>query len=307
LAYTAYTNTIATVSFQRRIWAAKINRSAWPLFRAKSTRTAVRTGDYLLNDVGCLGRQGVGPPHPNPRTDRTVSAVPETEHGKPASKEVAVSATATGSGATKAERQRGLLLALLLAGLAGMVDAIGYIRLGHLFVSYMSGNSTQFAIAVGRARFAEAGQIMVLIALFVIGAAAGQVLAHLTGYRHLTAVLVVVVLLLTVSALFDTAPLPMVVAMGALNAAMHRAGNVRVHLTYITGTLVKFGEGLGDFLTGRAKGWDWVEQATPWLGIVGGAVLAGAAQQRIGAAVDWIPVALAIALCLSSLFTPAPE
>ncbi|HEY2538277.1 MAG TPA: hypothetical protein VGI28_02070 [Stellaceae bacterium] len=48
-----------------------------------------------------------------------------------ASKEVAaVSSMAVGEGATKADRRRGLLLALMLAGLAGMVDAIGYIRLG---------------------------------------------------------------------------------------------------------------------------------------------------------------------------------
>lgn len=218
-----------------------------------------------------------------------------------------MSATAAGDSATKAERRRGLVLAVLLAGLAGMVDAIGYIRLGHLFISFMSGNSTQFAVAVGRFRFAEAGPILVLIALFIIGAAGGQVLAHLTGRHHLTAVLAAVAALLTVSAVFDTAPLPMVMAMGALNAAMHRAGNVPISLTFVTGTLVRFGAGLGDFLTGRAKGWDWVEQATPWLGVVGGAILAGAAQLRIGAAVDWMPVALALALFLSSLFTPAPE
>jgi uncharacterized membrane protein YoaK (UPF0700 family) len=218
-----------------------------------------------------------------------------------------VSVTAADGDASKAERRRGLLLALLLAGLAGMVDAIGYIRLGHLFVSYMSGNSTQFAVAVGGLRFAEAGQILVLIALFVVGAATGQMLAHLTGRRHLTAVLGIVAALLTISAVFDTAPLPMVVAMGALNAAMHRAGNVRVNLTFVTGTLVRFGQGLGDLLLGRTKGWDWVEQATPWLGLVAGATFAGAAHLRIGASVDWMPVALALALLVCSLFTPAPE
>jgi uncharacterized membrane protein YoaK (UPF0700 family) len=218
-----------------------------------------------------------------------------------------VAVTAPDGSATNAARRRGLVLALLLSGLAGMVDAIGLIRLGNLFVSFMSGNSTQFAVALGRLQFAEAGQILALILLFVAGAAGGQLLAHLTGSRHLSAVLAVVAVLLTISAVFDTAPLPMVLAMGALNAAMHRAGNVRVSLTFVTGTLVRFGQGLGDFLAARTKDWEWVEQTIPWLGIVAGAILAAAVRIHIGAAVDWLPVALATALFATSLFTPAPE
>ena len=61
---------------------------------------------------------------------------------------------------------RGLILAGFLAALAGMVDAIGYLRLGHLFVSFMSGNSTQLAVAVGGGDLTEAGVIAELIALF---------------------------------------------------------------------------------------------------------------------------------------------
>ena len=57
-----------------------------------------------------------------------------------------MTATVGDGGATKSELRRGLLLAVLLAALAGIVDAIGFIRLGHLFVSFMSGNSTQFAV-----------------------------------------------------------------------------------------------------------------------------------------------------------------
>jgi uncharacterized membrane protein YoaK (UPF0700 family) len=199
------------------------------------------------------------------------------------------------------------LLAMMLAGLAGMVDAIGFMRLGHLFVSFMSGNSTQFATAIGRGHFDEAGQILLLIVLFVIGAAGGQILAHATGHRHLTAVLAGVAALLAIAAVFDTAPAPMVLAMGGLNAAMHRAGHVRVNLTFVTGTLVRFGEGLGEFIATRANGWGWAEQALPWLGLVTGGFLAAAAHSRIGSMVDWIPVAVAFALFVSSLVIPAPE
>jgi len=218
-----------------------------------------------------------------------------------------VSATFRDGDTAKAGRRRGLLLATMLAGLAGMVDAIGFIRLHNLFVSYMSGNSTQFAVAVGRGRFADAGPILVLIALFVVGAAGGQLTAHAAGRRHLTAVLAAVAALLAASAIFGVAPAPMVLAMGALNAAMHRAGNIPVSLTFVTGTLVRFGQGLGDFLAGRADGWGWVEQALPWVGIVAGAILAAAAHTRIGSAVAWMPVAASCVLFLWSLAIPAPE
>jgi uncharacterized membrane protein YoaK (UPF0700 family) len=212
-----------------------------------------------------------------------------------------------GDRGARADQARGLMLACLLAGLAGMVDAIGFVRLGHLFVSYMSGNSTQFAVALGRGRVTEAGSILWLIALFVAGAAGGQMVAHFSGRWHLTCVLAVVAVLLAAAAVFGTAPEPMVVAMGALNASMHRAGNVAVSLTFVTGTLVKFGQGLGDFLAGRCAGWVWVEQAFPWVGLVVGAVAAGAGYVRMGAAVIWIPVAAACLLTLWSVAIPEPE
>jgi uncharacterized membrane protein YoaK (UPF0700 family) len=229
-------------------------------------------------------------------------------HSRATGEEIAeVRATVGDGDAARAERRRGLLLATLLAGLAGMVDAIGFIRLRHLFISYMSGNSTQFAVAVGRGHFAEAGSILILLALFVFGAAGGQLTAHATRRRHLTAVLAAVAVLLTAAAMFDTAPVPMVLAMGALNAAMHRAGNIPVSLTFVTGTLVRFGQGLGDFLAGRADGWSWAEQALPWAGIVAGAILAGAAHTRIGSAVAWLPVGAVCCLFVWSLAIPVPE
>ncbi len=216
-------------------------------------------------------------------------------------------AAVDGDRARRRGRARDLLLAGLLAGLAGMVDAVGFVHLGHLFVSYMSGNSTQFAVALGRGRVGDAGSILWLIALFVAGAAGGQAIARFTGRRHLTCVLAAVAALLAAAALRGTAAAPMVLAMGALNAAMHRAGNVAVSLTYVTGTLVKFGQGLGDFLIGEASGWAWAAQALPWLGLVAGAVAAGAGYMRLGAGVVWLPVGMAGLLALWSLAIPDPQ
>jgi uncharacterized membrane protein YoaK (UPF0700 family) len=203
--------------------------------------------------------------------------------------------------------QRGLVVAGSLAALAGFVDAIGYLHLSGLFVSYMSGNSTQLAVALGQGNLGEAGTIAELIALFVLGAAAGQILAGYTGRWHMTCVLVGVAVLLAIAGVLATAPEPMVLAMGALNAAMHRAGNIPVSLTFVTGVLVRFGQGLGDFLMRRTKGWNWLVQAVPWAGLIAGATGGGAAYVRIGEAVIWVPVGLASLLAAYSVMIPQPD
>ena len=210
-------------------------------------------------------------------------------------------------GGEKLDRTRGLILAVLLATLAGMVDVIGYLHLGGLFVSFMSGNSTQFAAVAGQGNWAEAGPIIWLIVLFVLGAAAGQLLAGFTGRRHTTCVLVAVALLLAIAAILETTPEPMVLSMGALNAAMHRSGNLSVSLTYVTGTLVKFGQGLGDFLARRVRGLDWLVQASPWAGLIAGGIGGAVAQTHIGETVDWLPVGLAGLLAIWSAGLPATD
>jgi uncharacterized membrane protein YoaK (UPF0700 family) len=202
---------------------------------------------------------------------------------------------------------RGLVLAGLLAGLAGTVDAIGYLHFSGLFISFMSGNSTQLAAALGQGQLAEAGTIAELIVLFVVGAAAGQVLAVVTGRSHMTWVLIGVAILLVIAAALGTAAEPMVFAMGALNAAMRRAGSIPISLTFVTGVLVRFGQGIGDFLTRRVTGWNWLAQGTPWLGLIVGATIGSAAYMRIGEAAIWVPICLAVLLAAYSMVMPQPD
>jgi len=202
---------------------------------------------------------------------------------------------------------RGLLLAGLLAALAGMVDAIGYLHLRGLFVSFMSGNSTQLAVALGQGDLGEAGTIGELVVLFVLGAAAGQLLARFTGEWHMSSVLAGVTVLLSIAALFATAPEPMVFAMGALNASMHRAGTIPVSLTFVTGVLVRFGQGLGDILTRRSRERKWVAQAVPWFGLIAGATVGGAAFTRVGEAAIWLSVALSGLLLACSAAIRQPD
>ncbi len=200
-----------------------------------------------------------------------------------------------------------LILAALLAALAGMVDAIGYLHLSGLFVSFMSGNSTQLAVSLGQGQLAEAGRIAELVLFFVLGAAGGQMLADVTGNRHMAWVLVSVAFLLALSGVLAMAPEPMTFAMGALNAAMDRAGHVRVSVTFVTGSLVRFGQGLGNFLIRKSTGWDWLAQASPWVGLIAGAVIGAFAYTQLGEAVIWIAVVFAWLLAAVSLLMPQPK
>jgi uncharacterized membrane protein YoaK (UPF0700 family) len=202
---------------------------------------------------------------------------------------------------------RGLVLAGLLAGLAGMVDAIGYLHFSGLFISFMSGNSTQLAAALGQGQLAEAGTIAELIVLFVVGAAAGQVLAVVTGRSHMTWVLIGVAILLVIAAALETASQPMVFAMGALNTAMRRAGSIPISLTFVTGVLVRFGQGLGDFVTRRVTGWNWLAQGTPWLGLITGATIGSAVYMRMGEGAIWVPIGVAALLAAYSVAIPQPD
>jgi len=208
---------------------------------------------------------------------------------------------------TRPVETSGLVLAGLLAALAGAVDAIGYLHLGGLFISFMSGNSTQMAAAIGQGDLAEAGSIAKLIVLFVAGAAGGQIVANFAGARHLAWVLVTVVVLLVAAAALRAAPEPMVLAMGALNASLRRAGNIPVSLTFVTGVLVRFAQGLGDFLTRRATGPVWLLQAVPWVGLIAGAILGAVAYGRVGETALWLPVIMAGLLAAYAATMPETE
>ncbi len=63
-----------------------------------------------------------------------------------------------------------LILAIFLAGLAGFIDALVFLKLGGFFIYFMSGNSTRFAVAVSKHGWIPLAIIpLALITLFVIG------------------------------------------------------------------------------------------------------------------------------------------
>lgn len=195
----------------------------------------------------------------------------------------------------------GVRLAASLTLLAGFVDAVAFLGLGGVFASFMSGDTTRLAAELAAGRAGGAILYASAVALFVVGAALGRALSVGSSPRRRSAVLTLVGLLLAGAAVAgrtgaDAAALVLaVVATGAQNAVIHRAGGAPVTLTYVTGALVHVGEGLADLVLGRGAP-ELGVHARLWLGLATGAMLGALAFARWGVAALGGPAALALAL-----------
>ncbi len=197
-----------------------------------------------------------------------------------------------------------LMLAILLVALAGFVDAVGFLILGGLFVSFMSGNSTQFAIRTGQALWSAAAPAGAVVGVFVAGVFVGRLTANGAGAWRRPAILSLEAACLALAAWL---PLPalatgalMALAMGAQNGILHTAGRTTTGLTYITGSLVKFGEALADALTGAgpvSASWPYLAL---WLGIVAGGVSGAVAYGVLGLAALTLPALAAGLLAVAT-------
>ena len=177
-----------------------------------------------------------------------------------------------------------LPLAMALAALAGAVDAIGIVLLGSLFVSFMSGNTTQLGTAVVALEGQDVARAAAVIAVFVCGVMAGEVLATRFAPKRRPSVLLALVALGLASAavcsrtgaMFGVS-LMLTFSMGLQNAVVRRAGGVDIALTYVTGTLVHFSRASAAALLGRGSWKKVVPFGALWLAFVVGAGIGGAA------------------------------
>lgn len=201
-------------------------------------------------------------------------------------------------------------LALLLAALAGYVDSLGFLHLGGVFVSFMSGNSTRLAVSLAEGRWQAAGAVAGVLALFVLGAMLGALVAGGEGARSRSRVLAVEAFLLAgaaVAAGAGIAPVAiglMVMAMAVENSVFLRDGEVGVSLTYITGTLVKTGHALAAAMRGGDP-WAFRPYMALWAGLVGGALLGAVVYGRLGLDALWPAAAAAMGLALGVRFIRA--
>ncbi|WP_132993932.1 YoaK family protein [Gordonia zhaorongruii] len=178
-------------------------------------------------------------------------------------------------------RRREFVLALVLASVAGSLDAIGFLHLGGYFVSFMSGNTTRMSAEAVHLNWSDAGRAVGLIGLFFVGAVVGALLSRIRDGR--VTVLAASSALVGLSAalgLLPSSPVPPILgvamAMGVMNATFVRDGEVSIGLTYMTGTLVKAGQRLGMAMMGGPR-WLWVRYLGMWAALAAGSLLGAGA------------------------------
>ena len=199
------------------------------------------------------------------------------------------------------ESRRDIALACALSALAGYVDGIGYIHLGGLFVSFMSGNSTRLGVSLARANWLNAADALGLILLFVAGAAVGSVIVLGRSTYRQTWVLAAEALLLAAAGLSyelghpSPAIAAIVLAMGLENAVFQIAGGGGLGLTYVTGALVKVGQFIGAALSGGPR-WAWVPNLLLWAALVMGSACGALVYFWINLSAIWFAAGFALAL-----------
>ena len=195
-------------------------------------------------------------------------------------------------------------LAIAAAALAGYVDATGFLSANRYFVSFMSGNTTRLGVDL-IASPATAFLPALLILGFVIGVFGGAILASKAGRQRKFAVLLLVAGLLALTAIaasvrrIELAMACMVFAMGALNNTFQRDGAVSVGLTYMTGALVRFAQGLAARISGTG-GEGWANWLLLWLGLAVGAVAGAYALLAWPALALWLASAWSLVLVIAA-------
>jgi uncharacterized membrane protein YoaK (UPF0700 family) len=197
--------------------------------------------------------------------------------------------------------RRDVALACALSALAGYVDGIGFIHLGGLFVSFMSGNSTRMGVSLADGHWHDAAQALGLIVLFVIGAACGSLIVLGRGANRQPWVLLVEALLLVAAAAADAFGFPaiaiaaIVLAMGLENAVFQIDGGAGLGLTYVTGALVKAGQLIAAALTGGGR-WGWMPNLLLWAALVAGSLCGALVYRWLGLAAIWFAAVAAFTL-----------
>jgi len=209
-----------------------------------------------------------------------------------------------------------IVAAVLLAALAGFVDALAYLSLGGFFAAFMSGNTTRLGAGLATGDYGAALTAGALICAFLCGVMIATMLSVRFAPRRKAAVMAAVTALLALAALlvgFTDRRWPLMllaVAMGAENGVFNREGEVSIGLTYMTGTLVRFGQKLTGALIGSGGATAWAPYLLMWLGFAIGVILGGRIFGISGDATAlWYAAAASAVLTVlvATLSSPIPE
>jgi uncharacterized membrane protein YoaK (UPF0700 family) len=178
-------------------------------------------------------------------------------------------------------------LSWLLAGLAGVLGATAFTHSAGYFVTFMTGNAQRAALGYFRGDVVLSVTAALLLLCFVAGVVIASVcrrhfwVAHPHGPTVLTTFSLLAATVVDVldegweDNLLDFAPIMLVTfAIGALNTSFVKDDEVSVPLSYVTGTLVKMGQGIERHIAGGTAA-DWLGYFLLFASFALGAVVGG--------------------------------
>jgi uncharacterized membrane protein YoaK (UPF0700 family) len=162
--------------------------------------------------------------------------------------------------------RRSALQAVVLALVAGIADAVGYLHMGGVFAANMTGNTVLAGIAAAQQDYQGTWHHLAPLAAFFSGAMISRLMLCLTGRP--TAGLIAEAVLMAGVGFMPIGPEPQVlilaVAMGIQASAITRFGGVSLSTVVVTSTLARTADGLVDWLAG-SQGQALPSVQRPWL------------------------------------------
>ncbi|MFI7664006.1 YoaK family protein [Nocardia sp. NPDC049526] len=199
-------------------------------------------------------------------------------------------------------------LSWVLAALAGLIGAAAFTHTEGYFVTFMTGNTERAVLGY----FHDEPDIAVAAALLMLSFLAGVVVAswcrthYWSGHPHgptlLTTLSLAVASLLdgifywaTSATNIDLIPILFVAfGVGALNTSFVKNGEVSIPLSYVTGTLVKMGQGIERHISGGDYA-DWLGYLLLYAAFCAGALLGGLLSLIVA---GWAMLITATVVCL---------
>ena len=204
-------------------------------------------------------------------------------------------------------------LSWVLAVLAGVLGATAYTHSDGYFVTFMTGNAQRAVLGYFRADVVLAVTAGVLLLCFVAGVVVASMCRRRFWSTHPHGPIVLTTWSLLAATVLDIIdegweetnldfpPIMLVVfGVGALNTSFVNDGEVSVPLSYVTGTLVKMGQGIERHIAG-GKAAEWLGYFLLLASFVVGAALGGCISLVVNG--TWMLVVATLVCALTTAFT----
>ena len=201
----------------------------------------------------------------------------------------------------------------MLAVLAGVLGATAFTHSAGYFVTFMTGNAQRAVLGYFRGEVLVSVTAAVLLLCFVAGVVVASMCRRRfwAGHPHGPIVLTTLSLLAATALdvldqgweenFLDFPPIMLVVfGIGALNTSFVKDGEVSVPLSYVTGTLVKLGQGIERHIAG-GKASDWLGYFLLFVSFASGAAVGGGISVVVNG--TWMLVVASVMCALTTGYT----